>query len=275
VWSTKKFLPSAPNQTDTVSKYYEKDTFGFALITICSSIIVPFTLGPCGSYFGIDVLYPLAQLLIARVPISTYFTVFVRYFIAAYFSYRTWQTLVSLLVLLAIFLQSALKLVCILTETLNILRNIKPCNLPVQRLKSVIRLHTELSLICSAIGEVLSFLPFLLLLGVFLIVIGDYGTLKMYSIIEMPWFLGFPGLSLIVKIIIAVLLPQATKIYETADQFRLGLYYITRTKHDKRIARSFRPARINFGSLFFAKKSTKSAYFKTIFDATINSLLLF
>jgi hypothetical protein len=177
---------------------------------------------------------------------------------------------------MAIFLQSPLKLVCILTETLNTLRPIKRCNLPFQRLKSAVRLHTELSLLCSSASELFSFLlPFLLLLGVFLIVIADYGTLKMYSMIEMPWFLGLPGLSFIVKIIIAVLFPQATKIYEKADQFRLGLYYITRTKHDKRIAWALRPARIHFGSLFFAKKSTKSTYFKTIFDATINSLLLF
>jgi hypothetical protein len=93
----------------------------------------------------------------------------------------------------------------------------------------------------------------------------------------MPWFVGtlLFSLSLVIKTIIAVLFPQASGVFERSSISRRGLKSVVVSKYEIRKLRAIRDARISFGSLFHAKKSTKCCYFRTIFDTTVNAVLVF
>jgi hypothetical protein len=194
-------------------------------------------------------------------------------------TYLVWQILSSMFILMIVFLHPPLRLMSKLAR-LSSTNKVYFVNLfRRRRLEAVFRIHCEVYLLCNALSQTLNFLlPFLLLMGIILCVICDFATIRFLSgTTGMPSFLGtlLIILSLYIKTIIAVLFPQASGVFENSVNSVRGLKNVVVRKHEIRKLRAIRNARISFGSLFHAKKSTKCSYFQTIFDATVNSVLLF
>jgi len=120
-------------------------------------------------------------------------------------------------------------------------------------------------------------LPFLLLFGEMIFVSCNYATIKMYDSIPMPFFLTVPTLSFLFVVIVQALFPPAASVFENSTKSLLLLKSLKIVGTDKswiRVIRATRPPRFNFGSMFHAKRSTKTTYFECCFNHTINAIIL-
>jgi len=119
-------------------------------------------------------------------------------------------------------------------------------------------------------------LPFLLLLGEMVFVSCTYATIKMYDSIPMPFFLVLPSLACAQIIFLQIALPFAANVLENSKSSLLLLKALKIVHKDKiwiRTIRATRPPRFNFGSMFYAKQSTKITCFECWLNDTINILL--
>jgi len=141
----------------------------------------------------------------------------------------------------------------------------------------LINLHTQCKLAETICNQTyFYFLPACLLFGGLILVSANYATIRMFKVIEMPVYLGMPILSLLVIVIIQLLFPHASNIFETSceliQKLRLLMYA---NKFWSRRCKAERPLQFNFGSLFMAKKSTQMSFMLCLFDRTIDVLMLF
>jgi len=116
-------------------------------------------------------------------------------------------------------------------------------------------------------------LPFLLLFGEVIFVSCNYATVKMYDSVPMPFFLIVPSLSCFVILIVQVLFPPAASVFENSTKSLLLLRSLRIIETDKvwiRHIRATKPPRFNFGSMFYAKRSTKTTYIGCLLNDTIN-----
>jgi hypothetical protein len=105
-------------------------------------------------------------------------------------------------------------------------------------------------------------LPFILVIGVLMADVADYGTLRLYSVLGLPWYVFLLSFSITIA------------GFEQSEEFLKDLRNACRTKFGVKKAKSICSARIIFGPMFHAKKSTESTYYQTIVDNTLNALLL-
>jgi hypothetical protein len=253
----------------------QNNYLGMAIICINGSILLPFVLAAGLVYFDLDVFRyvlnsvrpPLCRICLRFVSISALF-------------YSCWLILSSKFILMAVFLQPPLYLMTKLAKLVNNREGKLGVKLLLRKqMTSVFLIHNEIYLLCDFASQTLNYLLlFLLLIGILLCAVCDYATVRFFSgSTELPWFVEtlLFILSLVIKIIIAVLFPQASGVFESSRISRRGLKSVVLTKYESRKLRAIRDARISFGSLFHAKKSTKCCYFRTIFDATVNAVLVF
>jgi hypothetical protein len=141
----------------------------------------------------------------------------------------------------------------------------------------VLLVHRQARIILLLANETHYFsLPILLFFGQSILVLSSYATIKMHDIIPMPFYLGMPCLSVYVVLIIMSLFPSASNIYEESDRFLnlvRGIYM--RDKYWRKAWRSQPAIRMEFGPLFFAKKSTKTTFLASCVDCIFDALLTY
>jgi len=99
----------------------------------------------------------------------------------------------------------------------------------------------------------------------------------MYDSIPMPFFLTLPSLSCVLIVLLQATFPLAASVFENSNESLLLLKSLKLVGTDKiwiRRIKAMRPPRFNFGSLFYAKRSTKTTYFKCWLNDTINALMI-
>jgi len=117
---------------------------------------------------------------------------------------------------------------------------------------------------------------FLLFFGDIIFVSCNYATIKLYDSIPMPFFLTLPGLSCVLIIWLQATFPLAASVFENSKESLLLLKSVKIVGTDRvliRTIRAVRPPRFNFGSMFYAKRSTKTTYFECWLNDTINALI--
>jgi hypothetical protein len=117
--------------------------------------------------------------------------------------------------------------------------------------------------------------PVSLLTGQYILVVCNYATIKMQETIPMPFYLVMPGLSVFVVMLLMVLFPVASDVYECSLEFLRAVKLIAgRSRYWRRIWRSERAVKLSIGGFFFAKRSTKTTYLVQCVDATIDAILI-
>ncbi|OXA48580.1 hypothetical protein Fcan01_16286 [Folsomia candida] len=122
----------------------------------------------------------------------------------------------------------------------------------------------------------------LLSLGFVFTVTGNFVSVRMYRVITMPFYPGFPICSLIGTVGILMLLPYGIACHETSRKLLVGWRKTLKirggtTKYEDKMGGTLRPVGIGVGSgefsFFMLKKSTKTAYYVSVTDYTINALM--
>jgi hypothetical protein len=240
---------------------------------INASIVVPIVFSSAVVHFNIDFLYKFSDIFFFNNILHT-LTILFRHLFCEYVGYRVWHISAQMLITVGIFLQVPLRLTSILPTIVQQHSRFSAKKYALN-INVLMRIHTEIAIVCSVISHICRFMiPFLMQIGLILVVIVDYSTIKLYSAIGMPWFLGMPCLSLYIKAIIYILFPNASGIFENSENLKKALANIFLSKYYKRKLRSIRSARIQIGSLCHAKKSTKCTYFTTMIHTTIDAILL-
>jgi len=214
-------------------------------------------------------------------------------FLFYYFSHVGWFCLASVVLTVVIqlhygffLMDKALKLVKDLCENL-LQKGPKKgrVNLTYKRYKKQVAIIREVlytiklfRLVLPLVDEaVFLILPFLLLVGEIVFVSCNYATIKMYDSIPMPFFLILPGFSGVLIFLVQILFPSAASVFENSSkslQLLKSLKIVATDKIWIRIIRATRPPRFNFGSMFYAKRSTKTTYFTCWLNDTMNALIL-
>jgi len=143
------------------------------------------------------------------------------------------------------------------------------------QIKSKIKLHNWLSIfermnhiVTQAIG------PFMLLLGLIIVVVGNYGSIRMYGKVHPALYAIFPTSLMIAILQISSLVPRICKLHTVSREFLRQFKKIGTGKLEKRYANSLRIVRVNIGSFFYCSKEFNMIFFAVIVDYTVNALLL-
>jgi hypothetical protein len=239
-----------------------------------ASIVVPIVFSSAGVHFNIDFLSKLSDIFYFNKILHNLTILFRHILISRYVGYRVWHILAQTLIAGGVFLQIPLRLTSTLSKIVQQHSRFSAKKYALN-INVLMRIHTEIAIVCAILSHIGRFvIPFLMQIGLIQVVIADYSTIKLYSAIGMPWFLGMPCLSLVIKAILSFLAPNASGIFEHSENFRKALANIVQSKYHKRKLRSIRSARIQIGSLCHWKKSTKSTYFTTMIHTTIDAILL-
>jgi hypothetical protein len=149
------------------------------------------------------------------------------------------------------------------------------------RINYVMRMYNVLQTIMRShkFTELIS--CFLLALGLFVSVLFNFATFRMYSILPIVFYVYFPSVSLVICIVIHLTMPKAIDIHELSLQLlrRLktcGHNDIVNLKYLRRKVRSLRPTAHHVGfnivTFFYFKKSTRITFYAAILGYTIDLL---
>jgi len=166
-----------------------------------------------------------------------------------------------------------------LSEQLNhsiilVIISLRKSNLP--SILTLLRIHTHCMLTETIANKAyFYFLPSLLFLGGLLLVFANYATVRMQTVIPMPYYMAMPMLSIIITVVILCLFPAAVEVHLNSTKFLKKMDTLVAThKYFSKLVKAQRPFRFNFGSLFMAKKSTQTRFLLCVFDTTIDAILL-
>jgi hypothetical protein len=146
---------------------------------------------------------------------------------------------------------------------------------PLISMHSILAIHREVRILILTCNEVIYvLLPVLLLTGEYILVVCIYASIRMRDTIPMPFYLALPCLSCFVLLLIMVLFPTASDIYEDSLAFLKAMRLIPgRNRYWRRAWKAERAISVSMGGLFVAKRSTKSTFLVQCIDNTINALL--
>jgi len=150
------------------------------------------------------------------------------------------------------------------------------CTTNIPTRSNLITIHKELKVLeimANQLGYVA--LPFLLFFGFGIIIGVNYATIRMHSIIPMPYYLAMPVGSVIGTSALFVLLPPASDLYENSKTFLKHMNVLcSKNTYLLRKIKSQQPFRINVGPLFMVKRPTLTKCMTCIIEITINVLLI-
>jgi len=81
-------------------------------------------------------------------------------------------------------------------------------------------------------------LPILIFCGSLLAIVCNFATVKMYDKVELPVYICAPCFSIIVMVLVATLVPQASQVFEKCRAYKAALKFTVRSKTEKSIFRS-------------------------------------
>jgi hypothetical protein len=147
---------------------------------------------------------------------------------------------------------------------------------PLTTMHRILAIQRQVRILMLEFNEAFYFLlPILFLTGECILVICNYATIRMHETIPMPFYLVLPGMSMFAFMIIMVICPSASDVYESSLEFLRGVKLLAgRNRYWRKIWRAERPVKLSIGGICFAKRSTKTTYLVHCVDSTIDALLL-
>jgi len=264
----------------------------WTILTIVTSATIPLFLGISLIILQVDPFSFILRHFDSDSPNSILLFV-TKSFLLCYISHIGWFALCSVLVIIVIQLHYGCFLInkslCLVKEmSKSVIENETKKNqtkVSLHALKKQARVIPEVLLIMKLTRLILPLvdeglfliLPFLLVFGEVILVSCNYATIKMYDSIPMPFFISVPCLSGFVVVMVQVLFPPAAMFFENSKESLALLQSLKIVATDKiciRTIKATRPPRFNFGSMFYAKRSTKTTYFESCLNDTINAVLV-
>jgi len=139
-----------------------------------------------------------------------------------------------------------------------------------------IQLHNWFTILETLCWNVTTlFAPFILVLGLFILMVGNYGTIKMYDKIDPLMYPLFPVVSIIALVQTSILLPAVCQLNDQSIQFLKLIRVQALGKFEVKQLRAIRPLRFKIASFFYCKSRTEILYMEVVTSHTINALLLF
>jgi len=137
--------------------------------------------------------------------------------------------------------------------------------------------HIQIKILQQFLNDAVFYLfPSLLLFGGSWLVMCNVASIKMHSIVPMPYYFAIPGVSISLSTILILLFPMTSVVHERSREFIRKFHLIHfHHKYWSRVAKAQHPFHFDLGALFIAKKSTQMTYMQCIFDITVDALLLF
>jgi len=141
----------------------------------------------------------------------------------------------------------------------------------------LITIHQELKtleIMANQLGYLV--ILFILVCGTGMIIAVNYVTIRMHSIIPMPYYLAMPICSMVVVIsVFFSLMPPASDLYDNSQTFLKDMVFLfIKNKYLSRKIKSQQPFRINVGPLFMIKRSTLTKYMECVVNMTIDAILM-
>jgi len=115
----------------------------------------------------------------------------------------------------------------------------------------------------------------MLVFGLFIFMVGNYGTIKMYHKIDPMMCPLFPVVSIIALVIISILIPKLCHLNDQSIEFLRLIRLQQLGKLEVKHLEAIRPIRFNVACVFYFKSSTKIVYLEVVTSRTIDALLLF
>jgi hypothetical protein len=122
--------------------------------------------------------------------------------------------------------------------------------------------------------------------GIFIVdVVCNFGTLKLYNIIPMPFYLFFPSVSILISVLCPIMMPMVVNIYENVNtlnvKWRQNCIHkdcsVFEMKYLKRKIKSIKVIRVCGGileyTLYEMNNSTKARFLFEMINYTINAIL--
>jgi len=137
-------------------------------------------------------------------------------------------------------------------------------------------LHREIKILECVTNELANTIAPILVLSAQVILVGcNYATIRLHSVIPMPYFLSIPFCSVIIMAFYFLLMPPASDIHEKSIAFLKQMRIICGdNKYLLRKVKSQRACRINIGQICMIKRSTLTKFIDCTIDLSINSILL-
>jgi len=138
-----------------------------------------------------------------------------------------------------------------------------------------LKLHNELTVFETLLTEICSvFNPIGLFFVGFIIVICNYGTIKMLDKIDPFMYPLFPLCYMAAVVVVCVVLPSMCCVNEVSIKFIRQLRSQAKSKFEFKTAQAIRPNRRNIGHLFYFNRGTKIKYLDVLSSHTVNVLLM-
>jgi len=258
------FLSQPGKNLNKLQSHYTK----IVLVGIQASIVIPILLIAAAIYLQLDPYYFLSEmspafssiLLLGRLVAFEFAAYFGWYMLALFFS-----TFVILLAIGHSTIEQSLLAVKHIERYFSGVEAFYQQRYKVyMEIKCVIAFQRKFRLTQCVLDEAYYLvLPFLLGFGEAIFILSSYASIKMHSVIEMPFFLVMPILFVFVVLIIIGLFTPAAQMYEMSNKCltdRNRLRFVQLNPLLKKQVRAEKPYRVNFGSMFCAKKSTVTLF---------------
>jgi hypothetical protein len=269
-------------------------TLQWVLIGVMISVVIPIALAAMLCYLNFDPFwFVLPETNNHLISILLWLMRFVGFTLAAYMGWLVLATIVMVTIFGLKMIKETLN--CQIRWTRRIrngmpMRNDVNCyvvylqnrkqsgnsTVPLKTMCRIFAIQRQIRILMLQFNEALYFLlPVIILTGECMLVVCSYATIRMHETIPLPFNLVLPGLSIFVVVIIMVLFPSASDIYENSVEFLRAVRLISgRNRYWRKIWRAERPVQLNLGGFCYAKRSTKTTYLVHCVDSTISALLI-
>jgi hypothetical protein len=265
----------------TVSGFFRKvesPILASFLLVINLSFFLQFGISQVGLFLGVDPLCSYLKEFENHTQRAVYFVI--RSIIFSYTIYAGWQLIAAFLMLTAISLW-------IIRKASSQLRNwkrqakvrrilkIRQYDVPNLSASQALKIHQEINILVQIASDAYYIvLPFLLLLGLTILVVCNYGTIQFHHQIPFLVYCSMPAMSVFVTGVILTFYGPAALVHEDSKEVLRYFNTIKQGKHWSKTVKSVRSIRCSFASMFYASIETEVMFYWKVVDCTITSLLI-
>jgi hypothetical protein len=269
----------------TVSGFFRKvesPILASFLLVINLSFFLQFGISQVGLFLGVDPLCSYLKEFENHTQRAVYFVI--RSIIFSYTIYAGWQLIAAFLMLTAIALwiirkaSSQLRNWSRLRQKQSKVRGILKIlqyDVPYLSASQALQIHQEINILVQIASDAFYVvLPFLLLLGLTILVVCNYGTIQFHHQIPFLAYCSMPAMSVFVTGVIITFYGPAALIHEDSKEVLRHFNTIKKGKHWSKTVKSVRSIRYGFASMFYASIETEVMFYWKVVDCTITSLLI-
>ncbi|OXA63920.1 hypothetical protein Fcan01_01219 [Folsomia candida] len=141
----------------------------------------------------------------------------------------------------------------------------------------IMRLYSQLQLSNQYLNQTLCYytIPPLIFFGVGLVTLTNYGTVRLHDVLPLSLYFILPLTSFLGGVFVVVVLPLASKVYETASDFISFLRGRCISRYERRLFYSIKVIGIQSGPFHMLDKPSVVTISKSVVDYTIHLLLTF